>query len=178
AADIHGLGASLFWLVSGQTPYPREANVADALRHLQTAEPQRLSKVMRNVPAALDDLIAQMLDRNPDRRPESARAVMHALARFASAETAFSNLDVLDSRVNLLPGDSGATVTRHVLILDDEPAVRKLARAVIEPMGCTCYEAGDGLTAMDLINDHPIDLILLGMMLPEVNCSDLCTALA
>src|SRR5262249_6516090 len=24
AADLHGLGATLFWLVSGQTPYPRE----------------------------------------------------------------------------------------------------------------------------------------------------------
>ena len=30
AADIHGLGATLFWLVSGHTPYPREHNVADA----------------------------------------------------------------------------------------------------------------------------------------------------
>src|SRR5262249_55995297 len=44
-------------------------------------------------------------------------------------------------------------------------------------MGCTCHEAGDGLMAMDLINDHPIDLILLDMMLPEMNGYDICTAL-
>ena len=28
-ADIYGLGATLFWLISGQTPYPREDNVAE-----------------------------------------------------------------------------------------------------------------------------------------------------
>src|SRR5258708_27433403 len=50
AADIHGLGATLFWLVSGHTPYPREHNVADALRRLQTEEPRRRRGVMPNEP--------------------------------------------------------------------------------------------------------------------------------
>jgi len=44
-------------------------------------------------------------------------------------------------------------------------------------MGCTCHDAGDGLTALDLINDHPIDLLLIDMNLREMNGYDVCSAL-
>ena len=177
AADIHGLGATLFWLVSGQTPYPREQNLTDALRRLQSEAPRRLREFLPDVPPELDDLIARMLDRNPDRRPESARAVMHALARFASAEAVNASPDALDSRVGLAPTGATGTAARHVLILDDDASVRKLARAVIEPMGCVCHEAGDGMTALDQISDHPIDLILIDLKLPQMNGYDVCAAL-
>src|SRR5262249_58942911 len=43
--------------------------------------------------------------------------------------------------------------------------------------GYTCHEAQDGLTAMEVINDHPIDLLLIDMMLKEMNGYDVCTAL-
>lgn len=178
AADIYGLGATLFWMITGHTPYPREQNVADALRRLQTEAPRRLRDFMPDATEELDALISQMLERDPDKRPESARAVMHALARFANPDAPRWEIDPLDG----VFAESGAAPVRndtrsHVLIVDDEATVRKLARAVIEPMGCVCYEAEEGLMAMDILNEKPIDLLLLDLNLPSVHGYDICVAL-
>src|SRR4029453_2318347 len=98
--------------------------------------------------------------------------VMHALARFASTDSAFADFGGVESHLAMVPGQSPSPVGGHVVILDGDEAVRRMARVVIEPMGYTCYEAQDGLTAMDLINDFPIDLILVDVMLREMNGYD------
>ena len=97
---------------------------------------------------------------------------MRELARFTSAEGLISGPDALDSQILQTPGVEFGLESRHVLILDDEAPVRKLARAVIEPMGATCHEAGDGLTALELISNYPIDMILIDLRLPEMNGYD------
>jgi serine/threonine protein kinase len=81
-ADIYGLGATLFWLLTGEPPYPRVKGVAEALRTLQETRPRRLRAVCPHAPKELDTLIDQMLDRDPTRRPTSALAVMKALEPF------------------------------------------------------------------------------------------------
>ena len=78
-ADIYGLGATLFWLLTGEGPYPRTANLAQALRQLQQQAPRRLRQLRPEVPAALDELVHQMLDRQPGKRPCSPLAVANAL---------------------------------------------------------------------------------------------------
>ncbi len=83
-ADIYGLGATLFWLLTGEGPYPYNASVAQALRTLQQQEPRRLLALRPDVPKALDDLVHQMLQRNPSRRPTSPLEVINALRPFLS----------------------------------------------------------------------------------------------
>jgi response regulator RpfG family c-di-GMP phosphodiesterase/tRNA A-37 threonylcarbamoyl transferase component Bud32 len=87
-ADVYGLGATLFWLLTGEGPYPYRSSTAECLRMLQQNEPRRLRSLRPEVPMALDNLVAQMLDRNAARRPTSPRAVMNALQPFAPARHA------------------------------------------------------------------------------------------
>src|SRR5262249_28799619 len=68
-ADIYGLGATLFWLLTGEPPYPRGRTLADSLRLLQNTSPRRLRALMPNAPEELDALVARMLHRDPTRRP-------------------------------------------------------------------------------------------------------------
>ncbi len=83
-ADVYGLGATLFWLMTGHTPFPIESSVAKAVYNLQFATPRRLSEFLPDVPPRLDGLIDAMLARQPSARPATPAAVMPYLAHFAS----------------------------------------------------------------------------------------------
>src|SRR5207248_6670919 len=75
-SDIYGLGATLFWLLTGQCPYPQAKSVAEALRTIQRDAPYRLKDWMPDVPEELDALVGRMLDRDPANRPAVPIAVM------------------------------------------------------------------------------------------------------
>jgi response regulator RpfG family c-di-GMP phosphodiesterase len=87
-ADVYGLGATLFWLLAGEGPYPFHRHLGTALRALQQEEPRRLRELRPEVPAELDELVARMLDRDPDRRPASPLAVSNALRAFVEDHVA------------------------------------------------------------------------------------------
>jgi CheY-like chemotaxis protein len=55
-----------------------------------------------------------------------------------------------------------------ILLAEDEPVVRSLARAVLERTGYTVIEAADGLTALTLAGERrdDIDLLLTDVVMP------------
>jgi response regulator RpfG family c-di-GMP phosphodiesterase len=79
---VYSLGATRFWLLSGQLPYPKERNVAAAIAAIRTTPPRKLKTFSPVAPPALDALLARMLSRNPAERPTAAEAA-NALAGFA-----------------------------------------------------------------------------------------------
>jgi HD-GYP domain-containing protein (c-di-GMP phosphodiesterase class II) len=79
---VYGLGATLFWLLSGRLPRP-DGTPSELIVHLRTQEAARLSTVLPSAPAALDDLLARMLNVNPAARPTLPDA-MAVLATFAT----------------------------------------------------------------------------------------------
>lgn len=81
-ADVYSLGATLFWLLSGQLPYPKERSVTAAIAAVRAGPPRKLKLLCPDAPAALDTLLAKMLARNPADRPTPADAAA-ALAGFA-----------------------------------------------------------------------------------------------
>jgi DNA-binding response OmpR family regulator len=56
-----------------------------------------------------------------------------------------------------------------VLVVDDEPHIRKVLRAYLEADGVEVTEAGDGETALLVLRDDPPDLVLLDVMLPGID---------
>ncbi len=64
--------------------------------------------------------------------------------------------------------------TETVLVADDNEAVRRLSREILEQSGYTVIEAADGQTAVDtfLENREQIDLLLLDLVMPEKNGKD------
>jgi serine/threonine protein kinase len=69
AADVYGLGASLFWLLTAQSPYPRLRKMSECLKQLREDEPRHVYDLRPNVPDELDGLVQSMLHRDPTRRP-------------------------------------------------------------------------------------------------------------
>jgi DNA-binding response OmpR family regulator len=57
----------------------------------------------------------------------------------------------------------------HVLIVDDERAIRRLLRMYLTDAGFTVAEAADGPAAVEQVRRGGIDLVLLDLMLPEMD---------
>ena len=56
-------------------------------------------------------------------------------------------------------------VTR-VLVVDDEPVMRKVLTTALSAVGYTMREAPDGKTALVTIRERPVDLVLLDINMP------------
>jgi response regulator RpfG family c-di-GMP phosphodiesterase len=178
-ADIYGLGATMFWLLTGEPPYPIVRHVGAALRALQQQEPRRLRSLRPDMPEQLDNLLAQMMARNPMQRPATPLAVMNALTPFL----------VEDSPPATTPGDRRDDATprpgdarRRALIVDDEHHVRMLHRVILQSLHVDCVEAKDGTSALTTAmstgpKGGPFDLILLDLGLPDMDGYEVCRRL-
>ena len=63
-----------------------------------------------------------------------------------------------------------------ILVVDDEPDIRRICRILLENGGYCVYEAATGLEAFTLVRQHPeIDLILMDIMMPDLNGYDACS---
>jgi DNA-binding response OmpR family regulator len=54
-------------------------------------------------------------------------------------------------------------------VVDDEPLVREVVGRYLERDGVRVHEAADGRAALEWLAAHPVDLVVLDVMLPEVD---------
>ena len=78
ASDLYSLGLLLYELFTGRRPFQGDS-LTDYLRLHQHEIPARPSSVVDQLDPAIERVILQCLDKQPDRRPTSARAVTLAL---------------------------------------------------------------------------------------------------
>ena len=64
----------------------------------------------------------------------------------------------------------------HVLVVDDEPPIRKLLRMGLGAQGYDVLEAPNGKTALELMGSKP-DLVILDLGLPDMQGLDLLTSI-
>jgi two-component system response regulator RegX3 len=62
----------------------------------------------------------------------------------------------------------------HILVVEDEPAIRTAMTDFLEFHGFKASQACDGLQAAELVGRSRFDLILLDLMLPGVSGEQLC----
>jgi serine/threonine-protein kinase len=79
-ADVYALGCSLFRMLSGQTPYASSGGAAGVLAAHLFALPPTLSDAAPGLPAAMDQVIATAMAKDPARRYPSAGALAAAAA--------------------------------------------------------------------------------------------------
>jgi two-component system OmpR family response regulator len=65
-------------------------------------------------------------------------------------------------------------VSRHILVVDDEPRIREVVQYALEREGHRISLAGDGRAARETFARGDVDLVVLDVMLPDVDGLTLC----
>jgi two-component system OmpR family response regulator len=64
-----------------------------------------------------------------------------------------------------------------VLIVDDDPHIRELARVFLQDEGFDIYEAVDGVEALAQLETVSVDMVILDIMMPNMDGWELCRQL-
>ena len=62
----------------------------------------------------------------------------------------------------------------RVLIVDDEPPIRRFLRTALSAQDYRVEEAADGEAALDFLKRNPVDLVVLDLGLPGRTASRFC----
>lgn len=89
-SDIFSLGCSLFFLLTGEPPYPGKGPVERVMNRVMKAAP-RVRSVRPVISGTVDDIIAKMLERQPKQRFQTPQEVANVLGIIAGSigNTAF-----------------------------------------------------------------------------------------
>ena len=68
------------------------------------------------------------------------------------------------------------TEERHILLVEDEKAIRDAVAAYLERENYRVTPAGDGQSALEEFEKHSFDLIILDLMLPKLSGERVCRA--
>lgn len=63
----------------------------------------------------------------------------------------------------------------NILIIEDDPSIRKLVRVNLMKRGYMVSEAGESQQAMALFQEVPIDLVILDLLLPGPSGVEICS---
>lgn len=168
-ADIFGLGATLFFALTGRVPF--------AELPLPTDPPPSARAWRPELPTGLDAVLGRMMAPDPDQRYPTAEAVMRALLPYLPGITAHLAVTApvgaevpavprAVDRPTAEPRPTCADAPNRVLIVDDQADIRRLCRVALVADGLACDEAAAGPDAVALAERQPYDLVLLDVDLP------------
>lgn len=60
-------------------------------------------------------------------------------------------------------------MTPRVLVVDDEPALRRTLERALRALGCEAVTAGDAHLAYQILHETDVDLVLLDLHLPQMS---------
>jgi putative two-component system response regulator len=190
-ADIYGLGGTLYWMLTGQRPFPTDRPVVQELMARQHETPAPMRGLRGDIPLELESVVCQMMALDPNDRYPTPLAVIAALNQFLEpGHRPDSDLTTADMAgpespacaahslaatgiVDLHTGDHA----RRVLILSPRTAYRAVVRDALEKHGMSCAEAdGDG-DLSDLLKRFPADVALIDAKLNKESGLEICRRL-
>ncbi len=179
-ADLYALGGTLYWCLTGETPFPPKGNVVQELAARLTQQPPSARLRRPEVPAELDAIAQQMMALAPSDRYQTPQEVMKALLPFLKPELR-DYAPAAPTEAAFPPAatvvlDNGAKVHR-VLLVDDEPDIRTFCRCILQSEGLVCDEAAGGREALAAVRNRAYDLLVLDINMNDMSGTDVCRRL-
>jgi hypothetical protein len=141
-SDVYALTAVLCECLTGQVPYVRATEDRVLLAHLSDPAP-RLSEVRSDLPAAMDEVIAEGMAKDPEDRPASAGELMlkarRALGAVADGSAPLDSAETTRGR----PAAGSPTRASPTAGEGDPGAATRLAGVAVTPPGAAGALAGE-----------------------------------
>jgi chemosensory pili system protein ChpA (sensor histidine kinase/response regulator) len=67
------------------------------------------------------------------------------------------------------PAPAPATAPLAALVVDDSITMRRVTQRLLERRGVKVYTARDGLDAITVLQEHPVDILLLDIEMPRMD---------
>lgn len=80
-ADIYSIGIMMYEMLSGQLPFVGESNVAVAIKQI-SEDARPLNELDPDIPEGLVEIVHRAMEKAPEKRYESAQAMLEDIARF------------------------------------------------------------------------------------------------
>jgi serine/threonine-protein kinase len=142
AADVYALGVMAFEMLTGRLPFIANDVATFFIKHMKEAPPS-MRGIDPTIPQALDELILEMMAKEPSGRPVDAHKVTQLLVGIAGA---------IGVRVPMEPTDEEAISSRIPSTSEKSPAQRWQRRAnVFEQMLARAYPKNEPKELRDLL---------------------------
>jgi serine/threonine protein kinase len=139
-ADLYSLGATFYFLLTAQPPFP-DGKAAQKLIWHQVRMPQPVRKHRPEVPEDMAALVGRLLSKDPKQRPQTAGEVADALAPWVEQAVAVPSEEELPQ---LSPAARGPASS------DPDPSSGTLQRARMTPLVRPTSAASFQLPALEL----------------------------
>lgn len=100
ASDIYALGATIYYALTGRTPFQGSTDVAIARQHIEQMPPHP-SDIRPALPRAVGDVLMRALAKSPSQRPSSAGALARSYqAALAATQQQAASVPAADTSPN------------------------------------------------------------------------------
>lgn len=176
-ADIYSLGGTLFWALTGKTPFPSGAPLQQQIVARLMQPPPSVSKIRFDIAPEIDAIVSRMMATKRNDRFPNPQAVMRALLPFLRSQSGqslyiSSREPASEPRISRSHSEINLSAQRRLLIVDDDEMMRNMARYALTTEGIECDEAADGRAALEMVGSSAFDLVLLDLELPHVRGDD------
>lgn len=138
-SDLYSFGITAFELLAGQHPFPSDSVANMMYNHLRTVPPT-LKDLIPDVPPKLSQLIAGLLEKDPEKRPESATEVIRCFQEVLDNKARWSSI-----LVRPIKAISGSSASER-----SERGRRKVFTSVYLMAGCAVLGVVLGVITVSL----------------------------
>jgi len=153
--DIFSLGVVLYQMATGRMPF-EGSNPSETIARILEAQPEAMARFNYGVPEDLERIVRKCLEKDRERRYQSARDLMVDLKGIAREAA---------------PPHRQAGSKIRAVIVDDEDLARQLLREYLrsEEDIEIVAECGNGFAAVKAVAEHKPDLLFLDVQMPKLD---------